>query len=476
MPHSPRRLTRIIATIGPACATPTTLRRLIEAGVNVARLNMSHGDPETHTRWARLIRRAAKAAGRPVGLLVDLQGPKVRLGRFPAPIPLRSRMLITLTTRVSESSSTKGVVAVDYRHLPLESQPGDELLIEDGAIRFQVVAIKGHQVVCEVLEGDLLRPRAGLALPQARAVRGALTAKDRRDLQLAAALGADFIALSFVRRAADLLETRRLIDRTGSEARLIAKIETKAACTALEDVLDASDGVMVARGDLGVELPPEQVPSEQKRIISAASAAGKPVITATQMLESMRHQSRPTRAEASDVANAVLDGSWALMLSAETATGEYPVDAVVMMDRIAREAEQTLLRQAPRRRRLRPAVTVSEGIAEAGSWIALDVGARALVALTRSGETARHAARVFPPLLIHAYSANPRALNRMTLYRGVEPRALRPTRTLEQAIDLVDRDLRARRLAQRGDLVVFLSGFPHERSGSTNRITVHRIC
>lgn len=475
MPNLPRRFTRIVATLGPASSSPAMLRRLIEAGIDVARLNMSHGDPETHRRVARDLRRASRAVGRPVGLLVDLQGPKVRLGRFEGEIPLRARMMVTLTTRASEASPSKAIVPVDYSHLPTESEAGDELVLDDGAVRLRVEAVRGHLVICQVLEGESLRPRAGLALPHARAKRSALTAKDRRDIKFAVEIGADFLALSFVRRAEDLLEARKLLDRAKGDALLVAKIETRAACEALDDVLAASDAVMVARGDLGVELPPERVPIEQKRIIEAASTSGKPVITATQMLESMRHCSRPTRAEASDVANAVLDGTWAVMLSAETASGEYPVESVSMMDRIAREAERTLLRLSPRKRRIKPAITISEGIAEAGSWIAIDIGARALVALTRSGATARQAARVFPPLTIVAYTSSPRTLTRMTLYRGVQPRPIRSTRTVEQAIALIDRDLRSRRQAGRGDSLVVLSGFPHERPGTTNRITVHRI-
>lgn len=475
MPSTPRRFARIVATLGPASETLSTLRRMVDAGMDVARLNMSHGDALFHRRIARRVRQAARLAGRPVGLLVDLQGPKVRLGRFDGEIPLRTRMSVTLTTRSPEARPAEGIFPVDYAHLPVETEPGHELLLDDGAVRLRVLAVRGHQVVCDVLEGDSLRSRVGLAIPQARALRTPLTAKDKRDMALAVELGADFIALSFVRRAEDLLEARRWMARLGSDALLIAKIETRQAVDALDDVLAASDVAMVARGDLGIALPTERVPIEQKRIIEAAGAVGKPVITATQMLESMRHASRPTRAEASDVANAVLDGSWALMLSAETASGEYPVESVAMMDRVAREAERELVRRLPKRRRHRPSITVSEGIAEAGAWIAMDIGAQALVALTRSGSTARQTARAFPTLPVIAYSTDPRTLSRMTIYRGVEPRPVRATRSLDQAIRLIDKDLRHRRQAARGDLVVVLSGFPHEKAGSTNRITVHRL-
>ncbi len=323
----------------------------------------------------------------------------------------------------------------------------------------------------EIEEGRAIPPRAGLALPEARVVRSALTVKDRRDLELAIRIRADFVALSFVRRPEDLRQARRLIERLGGDQALVAKIETRAALTHLDEVVGAADAVMVARGDLGVELPPERVPIEQKRIIDACTAAGKPVITATQMLESMRFASRPTRAEASDVANAVLDGTWAVMLSAETATGEYPVEAVRMLDRIAREAEPLLLR-GQRRRMAHAAAGVSEAIAEAGVVVAFEVGARALVALTRSGATAVQIARYLPTLPTYAYTSSRRTLARMTLYRGIVPRYLREQRSLDQAIAALEDDLRERRNIGRGDLFVVLGGAPGEPLGVTNRLVV----
>lgn len=472
-PRRPRRLTRIVATLGPATERRGVLEGMVQAGLDVARLNMSHGTPEFHARMAARVRAAARAAERPLGVMVDLQGPKVRLGAFAAPLGVTPGDEITLTTRASDTDPAGHVLPVDYRHLPVETEAGQTLLLADGAVRLLVVKVAGQRVQCRVLEGREIPPRAGLALPEAKVVRSALTAKDRRDLDLAVKLGADFVALSFVRRAHDLQEARRQIARLGGDQALVAKIETRAALQCLDEVLGASDAVMVARGDLGVELPPERVPIEQKRIIEACNATGKPVITATQMLESMRHASRPTRAEASDVANAVLDGSWAVMLSAETATGDFPVESVAMLDRIAREAEPILLRSGRRRGGPRAIADVSEGIAEAGVLVAFEVGARALVALTRSGATACQVARFLPPIPAYGYTSSRRTLARMTLYRGITPRYLPEQPNLEAAIDRIEQDLKERRNLGRGDRIVVLGGSPRKPAGTTDRLIVH---
>ncbi len=466
------RMTRIVCTLGPASDDANTVARLIAAGLDVARLNMSHGDHESHRKLARIVRREAKKAGRAVGILVDLQGPKVRLGRFPAALQIHKGQVVTLTTRRSETDLAKARIPVDYRALPLETQAGHVILLADGAVRVRVEQVRGHRVRCRVLEGRELLPRAGFSLPHATAVRSPITAKDKRDLAFAVELGADFIALSFVRRGSDLAEARRRILRLGGHQRLIAKIETATAVQKLDEIISGADSVMVARGDLGVELPPERVPVEQKRIIRAAALAGKPVITATQMLESMRTSSRPTRAEASDVANAVLDGSWAVMLSAETASGEYPVQSVEMMNRIIREAEQYFF-MVPKRRRPLLSVSVTEGIAEAGAYIAFEVGACAIVALTRSGTTARQAARFRPSMPVYAYTPNSKILTQMTLYRGVTPRLLKAQRTFSGAIEKAAEDLLKRKEISPGDLIVVLGGNPDE-PGGTNRLVVHQ--
>ncbi len=473
MSHS-TRLTAIVATIGPACASERVLQRMVRAGIDVARLNMSHGDHAFHRRMVRLVRRVARRVGRPVGIMADLQGPKVRLGSFPGPVRLRRGMTVVLTTRAREVDPDRLVLPVDYRHLPLETSRGHELLLADGAVRLRVERVRGHRVTCTVLEGRELTPRTGLSLPHATAVRSALTAKDRRDLALAVELGVDFVACSFVRRPEDLRQARNLVRRLGGDQHLVAKIETRQAVERLDDILAEADAVMVARGDLGIDLPPERVPIEQKRIIQVAGAAGKPVITATQMLESMRFASRPTRAEASDVANAVFDGTWAVMLSAETASGDYPVESVRMMGRIVRAAEEMLLRR-PRRRPTTAAHSIAEGVAETGAWLAFEVGARAMVALTRSGATARQVARQLPGLPTFAYTPSRRVLTKMTLYRGIEPRLLPMQRTFTAAIRKIEEDLRRRRDVDPGELVVILGGSPDEPLGVTNRIVVHQV-
>ncbi len=468
------RLTAIVATLGPACAAEKTLDRVLRAGVDVARLNMSHGDHDFHRRMVRQVRKISRRLGRPVGIMADLQGPKVRLGNFPGPVSLRRGATIVLTTRVRETDPERLVLPVDYRHLPVETARGHELLLADGAVRLRVERVRGHRVTCRVLEGKELAPRAGLSLPHATAVRSALTARDRRDLALAVELGVDWVACSFVRRAEDMRQARRLVRRLGGDQHLVAKIETRQAVENLDEILAEADAVMVARGDLGIDLPPERVPVEQKRIIQLAGGAGKPVITATQMLESMRFSSRPTRAEASDVANAVFDGTWAVMLSAETASGEYPVEAVKMMDRIVRAAEEMLLKR-PRRRPAVAAHSIAEAIAEEGAWLAFDVGARGMVALTRSGATARQVARQLPGLPTWAYTPSRRVLQKMTLYRGVEPRLLPMQRTFTAAIRRVEADLRKRRDVDPGELVVILGGSPDEPLGVTNRLVVHQV-
>jgi pyruvate kinase len=468
------RLTRIVATLGPSTAGTKAIRRLVRAGMNVARLNMSHGDPSFHEKAARAVRRVARELRTPLGIMADLQGPKVRLGRLDEPVGIRRGALVTLTTHAREVDLKRKVVPVDYRHLPQEAERGHEILIGDGSVRLRVERVSGHRVACRVLEGRRLVSRAGLHLPEATVLRSPITAKDRRDLALAVESGVDFIALSFVRRAQDVAEARRLLRRRDGDQMLIAKIETPQAVDCLEEILAEADGAMVARGDLGVTLPPERVPVIQKKIIDAAGKAGKPVITATEMLESMRSSTRPTRAEASDVANAVWDGSWAVMLSAETASGDYPAESVAMMDRIIREAERVLLKGA-RRRSPRVALPPSEAIADAAAWIAFDVGAEAIVALTRSGASARQVARYLPTLPTFAYTPSRRTLTRMTLFRGIVPRLMREHRSLDRAIGAINLDLRKRGDLRRGELAVIIGGSPEEPLGVTNRLVIHQI-
>ncbi len=474
MPRQPERRTRIVSTLGPASDSPAVIEELIAAGIDVARLNMSHSDADSHRRLASRVRRAARKAGRPIGILADLQGPKLRLGRFDGILRLERGMDVTLCTKRSDMDLDRAILPVAYRPLSEETSAGDEILLADGEVRLLVTKVEAHRIRCRVLDGRTLTSRAGLSIPQAKIVRAAMTPKDRRDLALAVELDVDFIALSFVRRRQDLEQARRLIRKLGGKQLLIAKVETVPAVESLESILAASDAIMVARGDLGVELPPERVPIEQKRIIRSTGHAGKPVITATQMLESMRSSARPTRAEASDVANAVLDGSWGVMLSAETATGDYPVESVRMMDRIAREAEALAARRRVSRRRIE-STSMAHSIAETAVWLAEDIGARALVALTRSGATARQVARAMPPLPTYGYTPSRQTLGRMTLFRSVVPRYLAEKRSLEIAIETVLGDLERRKEVARGDRIVILGGRPGPVEGTTDRIIVREV-
>lgn len=469
-----RRRTRIVATLGPASCSPAALRRLVRGGADVARINFSHASPEEHALWAQRVRRLESQEGRPLGLLVDLRGPKPRLGSFDGPIQLRRNQRVTLTPRAEEADPSRGVLPVAYRHLPDEVEAGHDVLLADGQVRIRVDQLVDRRVQGRVAAGGEVAGGAGLALPDASASRPALTAEDKRAIGRAVDLDADFLAVSFVRRGQDLTDARRLLRRHGSGALVVAKIETAAAVRNLDEIVSEADAVMVARGDLGVELPQEDVPLVQKRVIDAANAAGKPVITATEMLESMRTSTRPTRAEASDVANAVLDGSWAVMLSAETAVGRHPHEAARTMARIARRTERHLARQR-RLRRPAPGLSVSEGVASAAAWIAFDVGAEAIVALTRSGATARQIARFAPEVPVFGYTPDAATARRMTLFRGVTPRRLREQRSFEAAIARISDDLRRHRDARKGDLIVLIGGDPKGAPGGTNRLVVHEI-
>ena len=471
-----RRLTRVVATLGPASSSPAVVRAMVAAGLDVARLNFSHGTAAEHAARAARVRRAARAAGRPVGILADLPGPKVRLGVFAGPVELKTGDALTLTTRAAEADPARLALPVDYPHLAVESAAGQTLLLADGAVRLRVRRVVGGRVLCEVVDGGRVSPRAGLALPEAEAVRSAFTARDRRFLAAALGFGADFVAVSFVRRPEDVLDARRFAARRGGAPLVVAKIETRAALARLDEIVAAADAVMVARGDLGVELPLEDVPLAQKRIVAAAAAAGKPVIVATEMLESMRTAARPTRAEVSDAANAVLDGAWGLMLSAETAVGARPAAAVEALGRIAQAVEPALVRRE-RRRVARPdgGLGVSAAVADAGVLVAIEVGARAIVALTRSGATAREAARRLAPLPIYGYATSPETWARMTLYRGIVPRILAPQPTQARLLAKVEADLRARGDLARGESYVVVGGAPDEPLGLTNQVSVRRV-
>ena len=427
------RQTKIVATLGPACEGDGTLRALIEAGADVLRLNFSHGTREQHARNIQLASRLASECGRTIALMQDLQGPKIRVNSLSGgPVRLRSGAgcVISPTARVGSAAR----FSTTYARLARDVRPGQAVLLDDGAIELRVAAVRGDDVACEIVRGGVLHDRKGMNLPGVRVVAPALTAKDRADLRFGLSHGIDLVALSFVRSPKDAAVVRDEMARAGRKAPVIAKIEKPQALEHLDGVLRAFDGAMVARGDLGVELPPEQVPGAQKRIIARANTLGKPVITATQMLESMIRSARPTRAEASDVANAVLDGTDAVMLSGETAVGSYPIETVRAMDRIVRAAEEL----APRDKHEAPPLTArSRGYGRAVCAAAAQL--RAIFRPTRSPFTrdrdkpprrSRSSARALPCTLCVSAKPRPASCRSTTAFRP--PRLGAPTMTISQ--------------------------------------------
>ena len=463
----PRR-TKIVATIGPACATPDVLRSLIDAGMDAARLNLSHGSHEDHAARAQLVRELQEESGKPLAVIADLQGPKIRVGTLVEPLPLPTGSEVTV---VYADSAQNGELPLAPAVIGEVLRPGHEVLIDDGLVRLRVDEVEHERARCGVVVGGTVRSQKGVNLPGVPIPIPSLTRKDLEDLEFALELGVDYVALSFVRAAADLRDLKALLEQEGSDARVIAKIEKSEAIDALDDILAETDAVMVARGDLGVEIGPAIVPLLQKRIISRALERGKPVITATQMLESMVHQPEPTRAEASDVANAILDGTSAVMLSAETATGEFPVHAVETMDKIARAIEPSLgyRHQIPE---ATEDPTIGNAMSNAACDIAEALGAAAMLVPTFTGKTASAVARLRPHRPIVGLSHHQWAIQQMALEWGVTPRWIPETENVE---DLWQRSVEAARdggLVAEGDTVVITAGTAVNIPGSTNVIKV----
>ncbi|MEW6754422.1 MAG: pyruvate kinase [Candidatus Latescibacterota bacterium] len=468
------RRAKIVCTLGPATRAPELLAALLEAGMDVARLNFSHGTHEEHAEAIAQVRRLSAELGRPVAVLQDLQGPKVRVGTFPGgAVELQAGSTFVLTPQ--PVLGEEGRAAVSYPRLAADVREGDDVLLSDGLLRLQVTGIAGEDVVCRVVDGGRLRDRAGVNVPGSELGLPSLTEKDREDLAFGVAHEVDYVALSFVRRGRDLSELRGALAAAGGRAAVVAKLEKPQAIDSLDEILALADAVMIARGDLGVEVSPERVPSLQKTIIRRAAEARVPVITATQMLESMVTARRPTRAEASDVANAVFDGTDAVMLSGETSVGQHPVEAVRMMDRIVREAESHLT-YAPERRRLPRGVRLSfaDAIADAAGRAAAELDAAAIVAFTQSGFTARLISKHRPATPIFAYTPHPHVLRRLCLYWGVTPRSAALAHPIEPVFAQVDADLRREGMVEAGDTLVFLAGWPGLQTGTTNTMRLHR--
>ena len=444
------RRAKIVCTLGPASSSPERLAALVAAGLDVARLNMSHGTQAGHRQAYQAVRDASDTAGHSVGVLVDLQGPKIRLGTFATgPVRLSAGQEFTITAEDVPGDSSQ--VSTTYRGLPDDVRPGDRVLVDDGRIVLEVVGVRDPAVRTRVVVGGVVSDHKGLNLPGVKVSVPSLTAKDQADLRWALGLRAE----------------------VGISLPLIAKIEKPQAVQALPEVIEAFDGIMVARGDLGVELPLEEVPMAQKRMIALARDKAKPVIVATQMLESMISAPRPTRAEASDVANAVLDGADALMLSAETGVGEYPVETVETMARIITAAERECLNAAHSLPRL--PTTVGGAIARAAAEVGAIVGAKALVAFTMTGETARRLARYRSPIPLLAFTPEPTTRSQLALTWGVETFIVPPARFTDEMVHQVENALLDIGRCGKGDRVVIVAGSPPGSPGRTNALRVHRI-
>jgi len=458
--------------MGPAVDSPEKVKELIEAGMNMARLNLSHGSYEEHQDRLELVRAAALAAGKAVAVLVDLQGPKIRLARFEnGPHTLSRGDIFTITT--DEVPGTKDRVGTTYKGLPGDCKAGDLILIDDGKVTVQVVEVKGNDVVTKCIEPGAVSNNKGINLPGVAVSVPAMSEKDGDDLRWGLRAGADFIALSFVRSAADIKDVHAIMDEVGIRIPVIAKIEKPQAVENLVEIVDAFDGIMVARGDLGVELPIEDVPMVQKRCVELARDAAKPVIVATQMLDSMISNSSPTRAEATDCANAVLDGADALMLSGETSVGAFAIEAVKTMARIIERTEELGLE------RIRPLMnsprTKGGAITRAAADVGAIVGAKFLVTFTQSGDSARRISRLRSPIPILAITPETGTYNRLALSWGVESLVTPMVKHTDEMVLQADKMLLDGKRAHEGELVMIVAGSPPGIPGSTNAMRVHKV-
>ena len=464
------RRTKIVCTLGPAVASLEGITGLVNAGMDVARLNFSHGEHEDHAQNYHWVREASDATGRAVGILADLQGPKIRLGRFKEGSTYWADGEIVRIT-VDDVEGTHDRVSTTYKNLADDARPGDRLLVDDGKVGLECIEVDGNDVVCRVIEGGPVSNNKGVSLPGMNISVPALSEKDIADLRFALKLGVDFIALSFVRSPSDVELVHAVMDEVGRRVPIIAKLEKPEAVESLEAIILAFDAVMVARGDLGVEVPLEDVPLVQKRAIQIARENAKPVIVATQMLDSMISNSRPTRAEASDVANAVLDGADAVMLSGETSVGKYPQATVKTMARIVtaaeREGEVPALTHMPRTKR---------GVI---SYAARDIGerlnARAMVAFTTSGDTARRVARLHSRLPLLVFTPNQQVRSQLALTWGAETFLVREVNSTDEIIQVIDEQLLTMENYNAGDTLVVVAGTPPGNEGNTNMIHVHVI-
>ncbi|MGO2002751.1 MULTISPECIES: pyruvate kinase [Micrococcaceae] len=466
------RRAKIVATFGPAIGTFEKTLQAIQAGVDVARLNMSHGEYSTHAENLANVRQASEKLGRPVGVFADLQGPKIRLGRFsngPHMLEVGDRFTVT----IDDIEGTKDICSTTFKGLPQDVEVGDRLLVNDGKVALRAVEVDDRKVVTEVITGGEVSNNKGINLPGVAVNVPALSEKDEDDLRWALRAGVDMIALSFVRNASDIERVHEIMDEEGRRLPVIAKIEKPQAVDALEEIIDAFDSIMVARGDLGVELPLEQVPLVQKRAVELARRWAKPVIVATQVLESMIESPTPTRAEASDCANAVLDGADAVMLSGETSVGQYPIETIETMARIISATEDHGLERIPALGTLPR--TRGGAITRAAVEIADQLDAKFIVAFTQSGDSARRLSRLRPSKPVLGFTPLKHTYNILTLVWGVQPRLVDYADHTDKMTAQVDQSLQAEGLAEVNDMVVIAAGSPPGQAGSTNSLRIHRV-
>jgi pyruvate kinase len=468
--------TKIVATVGPASRSPEMLEQLMQAGVDVFRLNFSHGNAGDHRETIGRIRKLSKKVGKDAGILLDLQGPKIRTGDLAAgeALLVEDAPFVITTKEVPGDAST---VSTTYKDLPSDLHPGNRLLLDDGLMELEVEKTTATEVYCRVVRGGILKNRKGINIPGVSLQVSGFTSKDQEDLRLGIQEGVDFVALSFVRTPGDVLKVRDFIKAQGPAIPLIAKIEKPEAVDNLDRILSVSDGIMVARGDLGVEVSLEKVPIIQKEIIRRCHEEGLPVITATQMLESMIYHPNPTRAEASDVANAIMDGTDAVMLSGETAMGKYPVEAVGMMRKIAQTTEAALFRgtQQGLRAPIRGKGDSSHAIAHAVYDTAMDLDAKAIVSFSQSGGTALLISKYRPRMPIIAATHSKTVLPRLSLYWGVRGILVDSRENTDEMIQLMEQTLLDRGLLQKGDTIIITLGIPVGVVGSTNTLMVYHV-
>jgi pyruvate kinase len=466
--------TKIVATIGPASRDRATLEKLVKAGLNVARLNFSHGSYEDHSEAIRTIRSISRTFNQPVAILLDLQGPKLRVGKLEGGVPVKLKRGCPFRITTQTCVGTAEQVSTTYQNLAVDVQVGDAILLDDGLIRLAVESVQDQCVHCCVKVGGILKENKGINLPGVGVSAASLTEKDKRDINFGIKNGVDYFALSFVRSVDDLIEIKGIIKRQGSNIPVVAKIEKPEAVQNLDEILEAADAIMVARGDLGVELNPELVPTIQKQIIQSCLSKNKPVITATQMLETMSHNPIPTRAEASDVANAIFDGTDAVMLSGETASGRYPVQAVKMMAKIAHNTENSPFMQYNKQYYPDASDLITHAVAQSAVNILHEIDAKCIVAFSVSGSTSKQISKQRPSKPVFAFSSSMDTYHRLSLLWGVTPMYIPNIIDAERLIASSENILINKKSVEKGDLIVLVIGMGL-KSGSTNMIKIHRV-